>query len=196
MNTSQLGNQAFKTLNVRIDTLNKSDSGGRARYVYEEPYDVIRDDFQALAESSESTQDEKALARLGLLVNDQWLPGAGISKKEIFQAHAGLVNTAKEEYANPSGKNIGSVLAQATLSALDTAFAASPGMPFWTKDNMAASLLGAGFEAISESSANRKQKSLARKGLKTLEKFEYSGKLPTAEMEQIAGAQPRLSSNP
>ncbi len=187
MNTSQLGQHTFKTLNVRIDTLNKSDGGGRARYVYEEPYAVIKDDFQALAESSESTQDEKALARLGLLMNDQWLPGAGISKKEIFQAHSGLVNSVNQEYASPSGKNIGSILGQATLSSIDTALSASPGMPFWTKDEIAASLLGAGFEAINESSANRKQKSLARKGLKSLEKFEYSGKLPTAEMEQIAG---------
>lgn len=185
MNTSQIGQQTFKTLNIRIDTLNKADGGGRANYTYEEPYAVIRDDFQSLADSPDSTKDEKALARLGLLMNETWVPGAGISKTVVFKAHTGLVNATNEEYTQPSGKNVGSILAQATLSGIDTALSATPGIPSWTKDDVTASFLGAGFEAISQSDASRKQKSLAKKGLKSLEKFEESGTLPHAEMKQI-----------
>lgn len=185
MNTSQIGQQAFKTLNIRIDTLSKADGGGRANYTYEQPYSVIRDDFRALAESPDSTPDEKAIARLGLLMNDTWVPGAGISKTVVFQAHTGLVNATNEEYAQPSGKNVGSMLAQATLSGIDAALSATPGIACWTQDDISASFLGAGFEAISQSDASRKQKSLARKGLKSLEKFEDSGTLPHAEMKQI-----------
>ncbi len=185
MKASQIGQQAFKTLDIRLDTLNKADGGGRANYVYEEPYAVVRDDFQALAEDPKSTQDEKALARLGMLLHETWVPGAGISKQQVFQAHTGLVGAVNQEYAAPSGKNVGSILAQATLSGIETALSASPGMAFWNKDGLAASFLGAGFEAITESSASGKQKSLARKGLKSLEKFEETGTLPHAEMKQI-----------
>lgn len=186
MNTSQVGQQTFNTLNIRIDTLAQADGGGRANYVYEQPYAVIRDEFRALAENFSSTQDEKSMAQLGLLLNEKWVPGAGISKQQVFQAHAGLVSVANEEYSRPSGKNVGSILAQATLSGIETALSAAPGMASWTKDGISASFLEAGFEAISQSPASRKQKSLAKKGLKALDKFEQTGRLPTSEMQQIA----------
>lgn len=170
MKTSAFGQKTFQTLAVRIDTLAKADSTGRARYKYDEPYGVIRDDFQTLADSPQATDDERALGRLGLRLNNSWAPGAGISKNEVFQAHSGLVSSVSSEMAQPSGLNVGSILAHATLQAIDTAFSATPGMVFWTKEEVASSFLTAGFQSIADSGANRKQKSLARQGLKELEK--------------------------
>jgi hypothetical protein len=186
MKLSQVGQQALQTLSIRTDTLNKTDNGGRAEYTYQEPYDVIADDFRQMADSPDTTRDEKSLAKLGILVNDSWAPGAGISREQVFQAHLGMLNTVQSEYSEPSETNVGSVLAKATLGALDNALQMSPGMVPWNKDGLSASLLSAGFEAILDSGATRGQKSVARKSLKALADYEY-GDLPTAEMEKIAG---------
>jgi hypothetical protein len=187
---SPAGQQALQILSIRTDTLNKTDNGGTPEYVHQEPYAVVRDDFQKMAESADTTSDEKSLAKLGLLMNETWVPGAGISRKQVFQAHVGMLNSVQSEYAEPSKDNVGSVLARATLSAIDNALQTSPGMASWHKDGLSASLLGAGFEAVIGSKSSREQKSLARKSLKALKEYEY-GELPTAEMEKIAGRAPK-----
>ena len=186
MQISSHGKQMFQTLQIRADTINRTDDGGAPRYTMQEPYEVIDQDFRAMAESPHTTDDEKALAKLALGVSDSWLPQGRVDCQDVLQGHIGILEAVESEFESPSKANIGQVIAGATLAAIDSALENSHG-PSWLDDNMKNGFLEAGFEAISESNARKTHKSIADRSLRVMERDDFAGDPPMSNMKKIAG---------
>ena len=186
MKTSMTGNKIISTLSAKAQTLYEVNQGEN-EYTFAQPYDTIKDEFVAISKSADTTDDEKAIANLGLLINDSWCPGMSLHRADILNAHRGILKTVEKEYEHPSESKIGSVLADATLNALDlTVKLGSSGSPLFS-ETISAVFLGDGFEAIMDSNATKKEKRLARKGIKATGDDVYKGEVPFRVMHKIAG---------
>jgi hypothetical protein len=186
MNTSMVGKKYMENLNIKANTLYETQKG-ESDYKYAEPYGVIKDDFVSIASSPDTTNDEKAIAKLGLLINDSWGPDAGLNRASILNAHRGLLEIAEKEYESQSENQIGVILADATLNALSMTLSLNNLHYALEKESITADFLSKGFESIMSSNATKKQKTLAKRGLKNTTEYEYEGGVPAKIMNDIAG---------
>lgn len=186
MNTSMVGKQYMSNLNSKADILYES-RNGESNYKYAEPYDTIKDDFVLIASSPDTTDDEKSIAKLGLLINDSWAPDAGLKQADILNAHRGMLEVVEKEYGNMSKTQIGSVLARATLNSISATMSLTHLTSALQKESVTSALLGDGFEAIMSSNATKKEKALAKSGLKNMSDYTYEDELPHKMMKDIAG---------
>jgi len=186
MNTSMVGKQFMANLKSKADILYES-KNGQWNYKYAEPYNTIKDDFVLITSSPDTTDDEKSIAKLGLLIHNSWAPDAGLQQADILNAHRGMLEVVEKEYENKSTTQIGAVLARATLNSISTTISLTHLTGALQKESVTSALLGDGFKAIMSSNATKKEKAAAKTGLKNMSDFTYEDELSHKMMKNIAG---------